>query len=185
MAPPKQASTSLLSTAPQSSAPYVVVLAKDGASPVPPESDDEKIKGEKKPDAADADKKDTEKPAAKADETRRRMHPRMQAKRDPPSRSRSKSTLRRSAIAFSPSRSQRATTRALPQEKPAFSISPKLRPLAVQAARGAIPKFAQSGVSPSRSASPNKSSPIWITFRSPSMAPRFSTAQRRLDHCLG
>ena len=55
----------------QSSAPYVVVLAKDGASPVPPESDDEKIKGEKKPDAADADKKDTEKPAAKADETKK------------------------------------------------------------------------------------------------------------------
>ena len=54
-----------------SSAPYVVVLAKDGASPVPPESDDEKIKGEKKPDAADADKKDTEKPAAKADETKK------------------------------------------------------------------------------------------------------------------
>ncbi len=44
----------------QLSAPYVVVLAKDGASPIPPESDDEKIKDEKKaePDkAADADKK--------------------------------------------------------------------------------------------------------------------------------
>ena len=46
----------------QSSAPYVVVLAKDGASPVPPESDDEKIKEEKKPDSAKSDddkKKDT------------------------------------------------------------------------------------------------------------------------------
>jgi tricorn protease len=32
----------------QTSAPYVVVLAKDGASPIPPESDDEKIKEEKK-----------------------------------------------------------------------------------------------------------------------------------------
>jgi tricorn protease len=45
----------------QSSAPYVVVLAKDGASPIPPESDDEKIKDEKKPDddkKAD-DKKDS------------------------------------------------------------------------------------------------------------------------------
>jgi tricorn protease len=30
------------------SAPYVVVLAKDGASPIPPESDDEKVKDEKK-----------------------------------------------------------------------------------------------------------------------------------------
>jgi tricorn protease len=53
----------------QSSAAYVVVLAKDGASPVPPESDDEKAKEEKKDEpkkttddqksgdkAADADK---------------------------------------------------------------------------------------------------------------------------------
>ena len=32
----------------QTSAAYVVVLAKDGASPIPPESDDEKIKEEKK-----------------------------------------------------------------------------------------------------------------------------------------
>ncbi len=37
-------------------APYVVVLAKDGASPIPPESDDEKIKDEKKDD----DKKDAD-----------------------------------------------------------------------------------------------------------------------------
>jgi tricorn protease len=44
----------------QSSAAYVVVLAKDGASPIPPESDDEKIKEEKKeePKAADQQKKD-------------------------------------------------------------------------------------------------------------------------------
>jgi tricorn protease len=44
----------------QSSAAYVVVLAKDGASPIPPESDDEKIKEEKKdePKKADADKND-------------------------------------------------------------------------------------------------------------------------------
>jgi tricorn protease len=34
----------------QTTAPYVVVLAKDGASPIPPESDDEKIKEEKKPE---------------------------------------------------------------------------------------------------------------------------------------
>ena len=51
----------------QSSAAYVVVLAKDGASPVPPESDEEKIKeekkDEKKPDDADKDKK----PAKPAD----------------------------------------------------------------------------------------------------------------------
>jgi tricorn protease len=50
----------------QTSAPYVVVLAKDGASPIPPESDDEKIKEDKKdepkPPVAD-DKKD-----AKADD---------------------------------------------------------------------------------------------------------------------
>ena len=58
------------------SAAYVVVLAKDGASPVPPESDDEKVKEEKKEEPkADADKKpaagDQAKPAnpdqAKAD----------------------------------------------------------------------------------------------------------------------
>jgi len=43
----------------QTTAPYVVVLAKDGASPVPPESDDEKIKEENKQDTpkVDADKK--------------------------------------------------------------------------------------------------------------------------------
>jgi tricorn protease len=49
----------------ETSAPYVVVLAKDGASPIPPESDDEKIKGETKKDdnksASDADKKDADK----------------------------------------------------------------------------------------------------------------------------
>jgi tricorn protease len=56
----------------QSTAPYVVVLAKDGASPIPPESDDEKIKEEKKeepPKAVDADAKAAndkdKKPAAK------------------------------------------------------------------------------------------------------------------------
>ncbi|MDE3189177.1 MAG: PD40 domain-containing protein [Acidobacteriota bacterium] len=50
----------------QTSAPYVVVLAKDGASPIPPESDDEKVKDEKKdePKKADDQKKD-EKSAAK------------------------------------------------------------------------------------------------------------------------
>ena len=43
----------------QTTAPYVVVLAKDGASPVPPESDDENIKEEKKqePSKVDADAK--------------------------------------------------------------------------------------------------------------------------------
>ena len=46
----------------QTSAAYVVVLAKDGASPVPPESDDEKIKDEaRKDDTKDADKKEADK----------------------------------------------------------------------------------------------------------------------------
>jgi tricorn protease len=46
----------------QTRAAYVVVLAKDGASPIPPESDDEKIKDEaKKDDNKDADKKDSDK----------------------------------------------------------------------------------------------------------------------------
>ena len=52
-----------------SSAPYVVVLAKDGASPIPPQSDDEKIKDDKKPDAdksADDQKKDDQKKNDKA-----------------------------------------------------------------------------------------------------------------------
>ncbi len=51
------------------SAPYVVVLAKDGASPIPPESDDEKIKSEEKKDEpkADDDKKaDSDKSDAKS-----------------------------------------------------------------------------------------------------------------------
>jgi tricorn protease len=47
----------------QSSAAYVVVLAKDGVSPVPPESDDEKIKDaeKKEADKKDVDKKETDK----------------------------------------------------------------------------------------------------------------------------
>ena len=46
----------------QTTAAYVVVLGKFGSSPVPPESDDEKIKDEaKKDDAKDADKKDADK----------------------------------------------------------------------------------------------------------------------------
>ncbi len=53
----------------QTAAAYVVVLGKDGASPVPPLSDDEKIKDEaKKDDKKDADKKDAgKKEAAKKD----------------------------------------------------------------------------------------------------------------------
>ena len=57
----------------QTTAAYVVVLAKDGSSPVPPESDDEKIKDEAKkddakPDSKDADKKDTNKKDARSAE---------------------------------------------------------------------------------------------------------------------
>ena len=49
----------------ESTSPYVVVLAKDGASPIPPESDDEKIKDEKK---AESDKPaDDQKKEAKDD----------------------------------------------------------------------------------------------------------------------
>ncbi len=48
----------------QSSAAYVAVLAKDGASPIPPESDDEKVKDAKK----DEDKKDGDKSADKSDD---------------------------------------------------------------------------------------------------------------------
>jgi tricorn protease len=64
----------------QTTAPYVVVLAKDGASPIPPESDDEKIKEEKKPeppkpvaeDGSDKDKKksDSDKKADGKDEAK-------------------------------------------------------------------------------------------------------------------
>ena len=49
----------------QTAAAYVVVLSKDGASPVPPESDDEKLKDEKKDEPKkagfDFDKKDDQK----------------------------------------------------------------------------------------------------------------------------
>jgi tricorn protease len=58
----------------QSSAAYVVVLSKDGASPVPPESDDEKAKDEKKdepkkdePTKADDKKSDKQKEAKEAE----------------------------------------------------------------------------------------------------------------------
>ena len=57
----------------ESAAAYVVVLAKDGASPVPPESDDEKIKEEeKKKDEpkADAAKDDKDKKTDKKDEAK-------------------------------------------------------------------------------------------------------------------
>ena len=55
----------------QTNAPYVVVLAADGASPLPPQSDDEKIKDEAKKDdnKKDADKKDAEKKDEVAKET--------------------------------------------------------------------------------------------------------------------
>jgi tricorn protease len=50
----------------QTTAPYVVVLAKDGASPIPPESDDEKVKEEEKKDQPKAagDKKDADQKTA-------------------------------------------------------------------------------------------------------------------------
>ncbi|MGB6686259.1 MAG: PDZ domain-containing protein [Terracidiphilus sp.] len=53
----------------QTSAAYVVVLAKDGASPVPPESDDEKAKDETKDEKKDEPKKsgDDQKKDAKDD----------------------------------------------------------------------------------------------------------------------
>jgi tricorn protease len=56
----------------QTNAAYVVVLAADGASPLPPQSDDEKIKDETKKDdnKKDADKKDADKKDTdKKDET--------------------------------------------------------------------------------------------------------------------
>ena len=59
----------------QTTAAYVVVLAKDGASPVPPESDDEKIKdADKKDDKKDADKDKNDsdkKEAEKKDEAKK------------------------------------------------------------------------------------------------------------------
>ncbi len=64
----------------QTSAPYVVVLAKDGASPIPPESDDEKIKEEKKEEPKQPsaeDKKD-----AKSDKTDDKNKPADKAKSD-------------------------------------------------------------------------------------------------------
>ncbi len=55
----------------QTSAPYVVVLAKDGASPIPPESDDEKVKDEKKDEPkAEDQKKDTKSDKTAKDENR-------------------------------------------------------------------------------------------------------------------
>jgi len=55
----------------QTTAPYVVVLAADGASPIPPQSDDEKIKDAEKKDSdrKDADKNDTDKKEAAATDT--------------------------------------------------------------------------------------------------------------------
>ncbi|HEY6448514.1 MAG TPA: PDZ domain-containing protein [Acidobacteriaceae bacterium] len=53
----------------ESAGVYVVVLAKDGASPIPPESDDEKVKkDEDKSAAGSTPDKDQDKSAAKAEE---------------------------------------------------------------------------------------------------------------------
>jgi tricorn protease len=54
----------------QTSAAYVVVLAKDGASPIPPESDDEKAKDEKKDDKADTPAKTEGKKADKKEQAK-------------------------------------------------------------------------------------------------------------------
>ena len=55
------------------SSAYVVVLAKDGASPVPPESDDENKKKEDDKDKDNKDKKDADKKdAAKGDEAKKK-----------------------------------------------------------------------------------------------------------------
>ena len=54
----------------ESAAPYVVVLAKDGASPVPPESDEEKIKDEKKDEKKDDAKKPEDKKDKKAEDAK-------------------------------------------------------------------------------------------------------------------
>jgi tricorn protease len=55
------------------SSAYVVVLAKDGASPVPPESDDENKKKDDDKDKEDKDKKDADKKdAAKGDEAKKK-----------------------------------------------------------------------------------------------------------------
>ncbi|MGD0547058.1 MAG: PDZ domain-containing protein [Terracidiphilus sp.] len=53
----------------QTSSAYVVVLAKYGSSPIPPESDDEKIKDEAKKDDAIPEKKDTERKDADKKDT--------------------------------------------------------------------------------------------------------------------
>ena len=59
------------------SSAYVVVLAKDGASPIPPQSDDEKVKAEEKPgpegdQAKSADKDKSEKPADQKDKAEKK-----------------------------------------------------------------------------------------------------------------
>ena len=51
-----------------SSSAYVVVLAKDGASPVPPQSDDEKVKSEEKPGPEGDQDKSADKAGKPADE---------------------------------------------------------------------------------------------------------------------
>ncbi len=48
------------------SAPYVIVLSKDGASPLPPESDDEKVKADDKKDAGKDAKNDEAKDSGKS-----------------------------------------------------------------------------------------------------------------------
>jgi len=72
----------------QTSAPYVVVLAKDGASPIPPESDDEKIKEEKKDEPkkpiAEDKKPDKPKDDAKSTDKDKEKEKAKQAGNEPP-----------------------------------------------------------------------------------------------------
>ena len=56
----------------ESSSAYVIVLAKDGASPIPPQSDDEKVKEDEKKPVADADKSAATPSAEKKDDTEKK-----------------------------------------------------------------------------------------------------------------
>ena len=136
----------------QTTAPYVVVLAADGASPVPPQSDDEKIKDETKKDAdkkdsdkkdtdkKDADKKDTDKKeVAAADKPARIRRTRIKTRRMPTSRSWSRWIWKRLATGFSLYPFRRATMPRSRWAKPAFFILPRLLPSAAPAARIEVP----------------------------------------------
>ncbi len=170
----------------EATAPYVVVLAKDGASPIPPESDDEKIKEEKKdePDkSADDQTKRTTNPPTRTSQQTRTIRPTKTRTRKPTkmrriSRSKSPSISTASAIAFSRFPFLRAIMKKSTPARPGFFTFSRLRRSVALPAKTTSPTFAPSGDSRWKSATPKSYSVTWTISRYRMTARRCSMPAR-------